>query len=356
MAAQRGSLIIADIGGYTNYLTSVELEHSHDILADLVDTVVGNLGAIFRLAKLEGDAVFCYDLEEAPNGASLLASIEGTYFAFQRKLRDIAHLTTCSCNACRAIPALDLKFVAHHGEFIIHEVAGNRELLGPDVIGVHRLLKNTITETTGLRGYAFLSDSCIDRCTLDPSAIGLKPHSEHYDDVGDLGGYLLDLADRWKAEQERTAVFVTAEDAALELAEDVASTPPALWDLLTAPERAYEWFVGLVSLTEKNPAGLRGVGTVNHCVHGGMAIDNEIVDWKPFHYWTQRTITPVGPMLMTAELVPTETGTRLIYRIRFQDELAPEMLAMAIEMIKGQMTANGESIRNVVASGNSLVT
>jgi len=72
MAAQKGSLIIADIGGYTSYLTSVELEHSHDVLADLVNTVVGTLSSMFRLAKLEGDAVFCYDFEEAPSGASLI--------------------------------------------------------------------------------------------------------------------------------------------------------------------------------------------------------------------------------------------------------------------------------------------
>ena len=350
MVAQRGSLVIADIGGYTSYLTSVELEHSHDILADLVDTVVANLGSLFRLAKLEGDAVFCYDTNESPNGASVLAAIEGTYFAFRRRLRDIAHLTTCSCNACRTIPALDLKFVAHHGEFILHQVAGNSELLGPDVIGVHRLLKNTITESTGLKGYAFLSDACIDRCTLDPTSMGLKPHTEHYEDVGDLSGYLIDLADRWRIDQERTAVFVATDTAAFTIEDDFPPSPAAMWDLVTAPERAYEWFVGLESLTENNPSGLRGVGTVNHCVHGGMAIDNEIVDWKPFHYWTQRTSTPVGPMLMTVELTPVGSGTRLAYRVRFESALAPEMLAVAVQMIEQQIRTNADGIKRV-ASG-----
>jgi hypothetical protein len=31
-----GCLVLADIGGYTAYLAGVELEHSHDILADLL--------------------------------------------------------------------------------------------------------------------------------------------------------------------------------------------------------------------------------------------------------------------------------------------------------------------------------
>ncbi len=350
MAAQKGSLIIADIGGYTSYLTSVELEHSHDVLADLVNTVVGTLSSVFQLAKLEGDAVFCYDNEEAPNGQSLIAAIEGTYFAFRKRLRDIAHLTTCQCNACIRIPSLDLKFVAHHGEFILHEVAGRAELLGPDVITVHRLLKNTIVETTGSRAYAFLTEACIDSCTLDPGLMGLTPHTEDYDDVGTISGYLLDLGARWNEEEARTAVLVAPEESDLTLEVEIRSAAPALWDLMTSPQRQYEWFVGLESLTEEHPAGIRGVGTVNHCVHGGMAVDQEIVDWKPFHYYSQRSASPMGALLMTAELDPSDAGTRLIYRMRFEAPLPDEMRPMVIDMLTKQMTTNGESLKRVAES------
>lgn len=345
MAAQRGSLIIADIGGYTSYLTSVELEHSHDILADLVDTVVGNLSAVFRLAKLEGDAVFCYDFEASPNGQSVLAAIEGTYFAFRRRLRDIAHLTTCTCNACSKIPSLDLKFVAHHGEFIVHEVAGHAELLGPDVITVHRLLKNTIVETIGSRAYAFLTEASIDSCTLDPQLLGLTRHSELYDDVGEIVGYLLDLGARWAAEQERASIHIGPDVADLSLEIDVGTPPPALWDLVSSPQRAYEWFIGLESMTEDNPTGMRGVGTVNHCVHGGMAVDQEIIDWKPFHYWTQRSTTPLGSLLVTTQFDPTDGGTRLGYHMKFETPIPDEMKPMVVDMLRQQMTTNGESIK-----------
>ncbi len=37
---RRGTLLIADIGGYTNFLTAVELEHSIDILSDLIGAIV----------------------------------------------------------------------------------------------------------------------------------------------------------------------------------------------------------------------------------------------------------------------------------------------------------------------------
>lgn len=62
---QHGCLVIADIGGYTRYLSGVELEHSTDVLADLLQTVVSALEPNFQIAKLEGDAVFVYDRGEA---------------------------------------------------------------------------------------------------------------------------------------------------------------------------------------------------------------------------------------------------------------------------------------------------
>lgn len=52
-----GCLVLADISGYTAYLAGVELEHSHDILADLLGMVTAGLCPPLGLAKLEGDAV-----------------------------------------------------------------------------------------------------------------------------------------------------------------------------------------------------------------------------------------------------------------------------------------------------------
>ena len=124
MALEQGFLALADISGYTKYLAAVELEHSHDILADLLNVVVRELTGAMELAKLEGDAVFCFTRGGRP---PLLTLIEGCYRAFEERLRDIKNLTTCPCDACLRIPDLRLKFVAHHGSFVLHEVAGSRE-------------------------------------------------------------------------------------------------------------------------------------------------------------------------------------------------------------------------------------
>ena len=151
-------LLIADISGYTSYLAGAELDHAQDILADLMTTVVGSLRPTFRLAKLEGDAAFAYFIAETIDGSRSSTPSSGRYFAFRRRLRDIAQATACQCNACVLMPRLDLKVVTHHGSVIRHRIAGREELVGSDVIVVHRLLKNHVVEALGMPAYALFSE------------------------------------------------------------------------------------------------------------------------------------------------------------------------------------------------------
>src|SRR3954465_3772557 len=150
LSAQPTCFLIAYISGYTGYLADVELDHAQDILADLMGAVVTALRPGFRLAKLEGDAAFTYASIEKLDGSTLLDTIERCYFGFRRRRRDVRQATSCEGNACVRIPDLNLKFVAHVGDVIRQKVFGLEELVGADVIVVHRLLKNTVIETTGV--------------------------------------------------------------------------------------------------------------------------------------------------------------------------------------------------------------
>ena len=186
-------LLIADISGYTSYLAGAELDHAQDILADLMTTVVNALRPTFRLAKLEGDAAFAYVIAERIDGSQLLDTVERTYFAFRRRLRDIAQATACECNACVLMPRLDLKVIAHHGSVIRHRVAGHEELVGSDVIVAHRLLKNHVVERLGVDAYALFSAPCIEVMGVDPDALGMAEHRDTYDDLGEVVGWVHDL-------------------------------------------------------------------------------------------------------------------------------------------------------------------
>ncbi len=56
MSLQTGYLLIADITGYTGYLTRSELEHANPIIRSLLEAIVGELKDPMKLRGLEGDA------------------------------------------------------------------------------------------------------------------------------------------------------------------------------------------------------------------------------------------------------------------------------------------------------------
>jgi len=317
--AQPTCFLIADISGYTGYLADVELDHAQDILADLIGAVVTALRPNFRLAKLEGDAAFTYMIGETIDGSMLLDTIERCYFGFRRRRRDVRQATSCDCNACVRIPDLDLKFVVHHGVAIIQKVAGRQELLGSDVIVAHRLLKNEVVESMGIKAYALISQACIDASDIDPVALGMREHTETYDRIGDVKGWAHDLGRRWQEEEDRGRVFVTPEDSVLIVSVPTNVPPQVVWEFLTKPGQRMSWQPWVTEVEIKGaPGGRRGLGSANHCMHGKDAVIEEILDWRPYDYVTDRTIldTPGGAVkvLHTIELEPTTTGTTIHLR------------------------------------------
>jgi uncharacterized protein YndB with AHSA1/START domain len=313
-AVEQGLLVIADVSGYTRYLSGVELDHSHDILADLIGVVTDRLGGSLRVAKLEGDAVFCCGVDE-----SLLDNLQDCYSAFARRQRTITLNTSCRCDACRRISDLDLKFVAHHGSFVEHEVAGRKELVGPDVIVVHRMLKNSVAERLGLRGYALLSDACVTSLGLERA--GLREHSERYDDIGEVAGVIIDLEEPWRS---AAPVHLADGDADIVLSADVAAPVASVWDALTDAAKQLRWRVGARRI---EPDGEPGIGTKTHCVHGDTTITQEIVDWQPQRYYSYAERNPIGKCLWTIELEPAATGgTHVVWRIALTGGRAQRVL------------------------------
>src|SRR5687767_3285185 len=166
---QSGYLVLADISGFTSYLAGVELDHAHEILSDLLEIIVNSFKPVLTLSKLEGDAVFAYAPENrVTRGETLLEILETTYVAFRNRLEAIRRRTTCECNACRSIPKLDLKFMAHYGSYILQSVAGRTEVIGSDVNLAHRLMKNQVSEATGWRAYALFSEAALTKMNVWP--------------------------------------------------------------------------------------------------------------------------------------------------------------------------------------------
>jgi uncharacterized protein YndB with AHSA1/START domain len=249
----------------------------------------------------------------------LLDTIERCYFGFRRRRRDVRQATSCECNACTRIPDLDLKFVVHHGAAILQKVAGRQELLGSDVIVAHRLLKNEVVERLAMSAYALISQKCIDVSDIDPAALGMREHTETYDRIGDVPAWAHDLERRWQEEEARGRVFVTPEESVLIVSVPTKVPPQVAWEFLTTPGQRMTWQPWVTEVTLKGaPGGRRGPGSENHCRHGKDAVVEEILDWRPYDYVTDRTIldTPGGPVkvLHTVELEPGTEGTTIHFR------------------------------------------
>jgi uncharacterized protein YndB with AHSA1/START domain len=313
---QEGYLLIADISGYTAFFTQTELDHAHEVLEGLVEAMLAQMEPFFTIAKLEGDAIFA----TVPAGKflqpqSVLEALENVYAVFRATLERMHFNTTCTCRACQLMPTLDLKFVVHYGQFIIGK---RQELSGPDVILIHRLLKNTVCQQTGFSAYAYLTQPACGNLGLDD--LPWQPHTEVYEHLGTIEGNVLDLHPVWERRKVQFRVEVLPEQADVIVEFELPAPPELAWDYLTNPEikRQYRE-AGSLAVVGGNRRR-SGVGVIHHCVHGLQQNDELIVDWQPFRQVTFRDQIsyPVlaFDMLNTTTFTPTAAGTRIT--IRFQ--------------------------------------
>ncbi len=194
-------LIIADISGYTRYMTAnaKTLGHSQTIITELVKAIIRQVELPLEVAKLEGDAVFLYCRKNAgtqpwPEAKKIIGDKLVAFFRmFSEKINELSASTTCTCNACTHIEKLRLKVVVHSGEALFHRVFNFLELAGLDVIIVHRLLKNSVDADQ----YLLLTEAA--RRDLEFSeAIQFLNRQENYDNIGKINTlvYLPDGEDK----------------------------------------------------------------------------------------------------------------------------------------------------------------
>lgn len=336
---RQGYLLLADISGYTAFLTGTELEHAHEIIYELTTLIRDRLAPPMRFVKLEGDAVFCYaDAETFRDGERFVELIEACYFDFSNRLIDMARATTCRCNACGSIGSLDLKFVTHFGSYVARRDASGEDLAGPDVILVHRLLKNSITAGGGPPAYAFFTEPVLAQ--LPPSFV-LPAHSETYESFGLARGGVHDLGPVLAAMRESRRVYISAEDADVEFTFTVPVPPPVAWQYMVDPIERLRWacrqFGKDPDEAAPNALGRTGAGSTSHCGHGPRGVAaREFVDWRPFDYFSSRTSTPLaGGFIVgraateTVEFLPAgEGGAKIVCRLRVTDRGGIALLAL----------------------------
>ena len=108
-----------------------------------------------------------------------------------------------------------------------------------------------------------------------------------------------DLERRWQEEEARGRVFVAPDASILTVTVPTNVPPQVAWEFLTKPGQRMSWQPWVTEVEIKGATGgRRGPGSANHCMHGKDAVIEEILDWRPYDYVTDRTVlaTPAGPL------------------------------------------------------------
>jgi hypothetical protein len=186
-----GMLVLADISGFTAFITATELEHGPPIIAELLGEVMRHLSPPLEIQEVEGDAVFAVGPDRAVvPPAVMLEALEHAIAAFRQRQRELAADDSCSCNACRSVGDLDLKIVAHHGRFLRQMVGDRSQAAGPSVVLAHRLLKNGLEN---MRGYILLTEAVLHWAGIDPAGPGWRAHVERYEHLGAVRCFVREL-------------------------------------------------------------------------------------------------------------------------------------------------------------------
>lgn len=260
--------MLADISGYTKFITSTELEHSQDIITELLDTVVASLSERLELAQLEGDAVFFVGDHTGPE---LIGWLEDAFVALHRRLRDILALTSCPCQACVRAPELTLKLIAHHGVYTQQRVGPITQVHGADVIVPHRLAKNHIPS----REYILVCPPVLER--IGERAGEFTAYQEDVADFGTMSVAYRDLSPLRAIAYAYERTEVRPAEARVTIEELFDAPAAAVWKLITDVGDRQRW-MGVQRLDYRGGARGSLLGGEYHCHHGPSA--DEVIAFR----------------------------------------------------------------------------
>lgn len=250
--------MLADISGYTTFVTQTEMDHSWEILHELLEVMVRSAEGTMDVSQVEGDAIlFISGLEDE----RVIEAIENTFISFHRRRRDMVAVTTCPCNACRSIDILKLKFIVHRGRFSRQRLGGVEQLHGTDVIVPHRLAKNKVP----VKEYLLATDTVLSRLS-EERRNRFAPYEETFD-LGVVHAGYEALGYLWERELAAERTEVKPDEALIDSTITVDSPIEVVSVKILRPELIQRY---MLANKVEGFAGARGeeLGSEFHCHHG----------------------------------------------------------------------------------------
>ena len=288
--ALNASIFIADISGYTEFLSSTELEHSSHIINELLKVLVDSNTTDLTLAEIEGDALLFYRTGEPLPFGEMAHQVVVMFSNFHTRLKIIERDSICQCGACQTASNLSLKFVVHYGAIQEIRISNFVKASGIDMIIAHRLMKNSVPSNE----YVLATDKYLNEVSNRAKTPDLRweTSSEVYPTVGTIPFQyaLLDaVLDSIPPIPGREQAVVNLDERSVQI--DIASPMMDVYQTMIDYNGRHHWI-----------EGLRGG-------KGEQPIDR--LNAKHFCYFDD----------LTVELVPVE---RLItdHSIRYVEEFA----------------------------------
>jgi hypothetical protein len=187
------TILIPDISGFTEFITSTELSHGSRAVNMLIDAIVNAVGDTYDVSEIEGDAVLLIKHDPAPTRKEIEETCLKIFQAFHYQRKWISQHTICPCKACQNIVTLTLKFVVHHGPLAEIKIGRFVKHSGTEMIVAHRLLKNQINNNE----YLLLTDKLTHKVgdVSEDVKMEWRSGSDEYASLGMVGYQYALLAD-----------------------------------------------------------------------------------------------------------------------------------------------------------------
>ncbi len=145
MESKPALICIPDISGFTEFMSSTDINLSSEVISALLNKVIYANEIGLKVSEIEGDAVLFYKPGKLPPFKRLVDQCRRFYLDFYDQLH-LLHKKHVKNGEVDNIPRmLGLKIILHYGKQISAVPIGkNIKLMGEDVILAHRLLKNKI--------------------------------------------------------------------------------------------------------------------------------------------------------------------------------------------------------------------
>jgi hypothetical protein len=262
MAETNATILIPDISGFTEFMTTTELNHASHAINFLIDAIVNAVGDEYEVSEIEGDAVLLIKKGAAPSKKEILDICLKIFNAFHFQRIFMQQHTICPCGACVAIINLTLKFVVHHGPLAEIKVGRFVKHSGTEMIVAHRLLKNSIDNNE----YLLLTEKLLQEMADSPGAVEMEWNcsSEEYASIGKVEYRFALLNEARKNVPEPPppqSYYRTDNTSYSEM--PIAANYLNAYTLIMNISGRHKWMPGLQKVEQDMPTAF--IGSIHHC-------------------------------------------------------------------------------------------